>query len=114
MKEDMLKFWNLVFMQYEKYKDETGKVLRRDLPKPSIDTGAGLERITACMQNVYWNYDVDTFAPIIKKLESLSKKKYSDPEVKTSMRVICDHIRAATMLITDGVLPSNEGERLCA
>ena len=101
--------WNLVFMQYEKYKDENGKVQRRNLPKPSIDTGAGLERLTACLQNVYWNYDIDLFQPIIKMIEELSNKKYTDSKYTTSMRIICDHIRSAAMLITDGVIPSNEG-----
>lgn len=101
--------WNLVFMQYEKYKDADGNIRRKDLPKPCVDTGAGLERLSACLQNVYWNYDIDSFKAIIQKLEQLSKKKYSDPSATTQIRVICDHIRSATMLITDGVIPSNEG-----
>jgi alanyl-tRNA synthetase len=101
--------WNLVFMQYEKFKDEKGNVKRRELPKPCVDTGAGLERLTACLQGVYWNYDIDSFKLIIAQLESLSGKKYDDKKVTTSMRVVCDHIRASVMLITDGVIPSNEG-----
>ena len=104
-----VEIWNLVFMQYEKYKDENGKIQRKELPKPSVDTGAGLERLAACLQNVYWNYDTDGFKAIIQKLEDLSKKKYTDKNATTSMRVICDHIRASVMLITDGVIPSNEG-----
>ncbi|MBT5094422.1 MAG: alanine--tRNA ligase [Halobacteriovoraceae bacterium] len=99
-----VEIWNLVFMQYEKTPE--GKF---DLPKPSIDTGAGLERIAAVLQGVYWNYDSDIFAPLIKKIEELTDKKYSDESCKTPIRVVADHIRSATMLITDGVLPSNEG-----
>lgn len=99
-----VEIWNLVFMQYEKTKD--GKF---PLPKPSIDTGAGLERIAAALQGKYWNYDTDLFAPIISELEKLSGKKYSDPKYSSGMRVVADHIRSSTMLITDGVIPSNEG-----
>lgn len=101
--------WNLVFMQYEKYRDEEGNLQRRNLPKPSIDTGAGLERLLACLQGVYWNYDTDLFKPLISEIEKISGKKYSDKEATTNFRVICDHIRSCTMLITDGVIPSNEG-----
>lgn len=104
-----IEIWNLVFMQYEKSINSSGEIERRELPKPSIDTGAGLERLTACMQNVYWNYDIDGFDPIKRELEKLSNKKYSDPTAANSMRVVCDHIRASVMLITDGVIPSNEG-----
>ena len=103
-----VEIWNLVFMQYEKFKDGD-KVQRRDLPKPSVDTGAGLERIAALMQGVYWNYDSDLFTPIMDSIEKLSSKKYSDKNYESSFRVIADHIRAATMLITDGVIPSSEG-----
>ena len=101
--------WNLVFMQYEKFKDNNGEVQRRDLPKPSVDTGAGLERLTACLQGVYWNYDIDGFNEIRSEIEKISGKKYSDPNSVSSIRIVSDHIRAATMLITDGVMPSNEG-----
>ena len=104
-----VEIWNLVFMQFEKYKDSDGTIKRRNLPKPSIDTGAGLERLLACIQGVYWNYDTDLFAPIISKVEELSSKKYDDKNYTSSMRIISDHIRAAVMLITDGVIPSNEG-----
>lgn len=99
-----VEIWNLVFMQFEKTKEGTLK-----LPNPSIDTGAGLERLTAALQNKYWNYDSDLFSSIIHKLEELSQKKYQDPKAQTSMRVVADHIRSSTMLITDGVIPSNEG-----
>ncbi len=104
-----VEIWNLVFMQYEKYKDESGDIKRKDLPKPSVDTGAGLERLTAALQNKYWNYDIDGFAPLISAIEKLSGKKYTDKNSTSSIRIVCDHIRAATMLITDGVIPSNEG-----
>ncbi len=103
-----VEIWNLVFMQYEKFKSD-GQTKRRELPKPSVDTGAGLERITALMQNVYWNYDSDIFSPILSAIESLSGKKYSDNNVTSSMRVISDHIRASVMLITDGVMPASDG-----
>ncbi len=100
-----VEIWNLVFMQFEKTKDG-----QFPLPKPSIDTGAGLERVASAMQGVYWNYDTDLFAPILSKLESLSGKSYSkDPKSQNAMRIIADHIRSSTMLITDGVIPSNEG-----
>lgn len=99
-----VEIWNLVFMQYEKTIDG-----RRNLPNPSIDTGMGLERIAAVLQNKYWNYDTDAFTPIISKIESLSGKKYVDPKYQSSIRIISDHIRSATMLITDGITPSNEG-----
>src|SRR5690606_25890486 len=85
------------------------EVKMRSLPKPSVDTGAGLERLTAALQGVYWNYDSDIFAPILNKIEELSGKKYSDKNYASNFRVVADHIRAATMLITDGVIPSNEG-----
>ena len=99
-----IEIWNLVFMQFEKTKE--GKF---PLPKPSIDTGAGLERIAAAMQGKYWNYDSDIFAPIIEAIEKVSRKSYSDEKYSSSIRVVADHIRSCTMLITDGVIPSNEG-----
>ena len=100
-----VEIWNLVFMQYEKTKDG-----QFPLPRPSIDTGAGLERLTSVMQGVYWNYDTDLFAPILNALEKMSGKSYkSDPKAQNSMRIVADHIRSSTMLITDGVIPSNEG-----
>ncbi len=100
--------WNLVFMQYEKYK-ENGEIKRKALPRPSVDTGAGLERIAAVLQGKYWNYDTDLFAPIIAQIEKLTSKKYDDPKYQSSIRVVADHIRSSVMLITDGVIPSNEG-----
>ncbi len=103
-----IEIWNLVFMQFEKYY-EGNEIKRKSLPKPSVDTGAGLERIAAALQGKYWNYDSDIFSPIIRDLEKLSGQKYSDPKAQSPMRVVADHIRSATMLITDGAIPSNEG-----
>jgi alanyl-tRNA synthetase len=100
-----LEIWNLVFMQYNR--DASGKMT--PLPKPSIDTGMGLERIAAVIQGKQSNYDTDLLRPLISHVERISKIRYgSDPEHDVSMRVIADHARAATFLITDGVMPSNE------
>lgn len=96
--------WNLVFMQFEKKPEG-----RFPLPKPSIDTGAGLERLAAASQGKYWNYDTDLFIPIIEQIEKLSGKSYSEKKYQGPIRVVADHIRASVMLITDGVIPSNEG-----
>ncbi len=100
-----LEIWNLVFMQYTK--DQEGRLNR--LPKPSIDTGMGLERISAVSQGVTSNYDTDLFIPLLKTLSGMTD--HDLPEIKQSMagRVIADHIRAITFLISDGALPSNEG-----
>jgi len=101
-----LELWNLVFMQF--YKDESGTMT--PLPKPSIDTGLGLERVAAVLQGKYNNYDSDLFTPIIARVEEQSGKKYgSDAKTNVAMRVIADHARATTFLVADGVLPSNEG-----
>ncbi|MBU0996199.1 MAG: alanine--tRNA ligase [Proteobacteria bacterium] len=101
-----LEIWNLVFMQFNK--DESGKL--NPLPKPSIDTGMGLERITSVVQNVATNYDTDLFLPIIKKVETLSGVKLGTSSTgDVAMKVIADHSRAAAFLIGDGILPSNEG-----
>jgi alanyl-tRNA synthetase len=99
-----VEIWNLVFMQFEKTPQGTNP-----LPNPCIDTGAGLERLAAALQGVYWNYDTDCFTPIIEKLEKISGQSYSSTKFQTPFRVAADHLRSATMLITDGVLPSNEG-----
>ncbi len=101
-----VEIWNLVFMQYEKYR-EGQEIKMRELPQPSVDTGAGLERVVAAMQGVYQNYDTDLFTGIIASIEKISKKKYI--EFPQSMRVVADHARSSTMLLADGVLPSNEG-----
>jgi alanyl-tRNA synthetase len=132
-----VEIWNLVFMQFDKQPDGT----MRPLPKPSIDTGAGLERVTAVMQGVISNYDTDLFVPLIQRAAKLTEWKPEDysffspgplthqvledvakfrsetePELRKrdllsnpSLRIIADHSRASTFLISDGVLPSNEG-----
>ncbi|HEV8046564.1 MAG TPA: alanine--tRNA ligase [Terriglobales bacterium] len=107
-----VEIWNLVFMQFDR--DASGKL--NPLPKPSIDTGMGLERVTAVLQGVISNYDTDLFTPLIQKASELtntSLKKELDKKAHAkgaaSLRVIADHSRAATFLISDGVLPSNEG-----
>ncbi len=104
--DDIIEIWNLVFMQFDR--DPTGKL--EPLPRPSIDTGAGLERIATVMQGVETNYDTDLFVPIIDAIGKLVERPY-DPasELAPAYRVIADHIRAAAFLLTDGVVPSNEG-----
>jgi alanyl-tRNA synthetase len=97
-----IEIWNLVFMQFNR--DEQG--VMHPLPKPSVDTGMGLERLAAIMQNVHNNYDIDLFQSLIKAAARLTDTK--DLESK-SLRVIADHIRSCAFLIVDGVLPSNEG-----
>ncbi len=96
--------WNLVFMQYEQLAD--GR--RLDLPRPSIDTGLGLERMAAVLQGTYDNYQIDLFRALIEAVADLTHVK-PDGERKASHRVIADHLRASAFLIADGVLPSNEG-----
>lgn len=101
-----VEIWNLVFMQY--FEESPGKL--NPLPKPSVDTGAGLERIAAVMQGVYMNYDTDLFQPYIQKAAKIGGVKYNqNPEMDTAMRVIADHARAASFLIADGVMPTNDG-----
>ncbi len=101
-----LEIWNLVFMQFERSADGT----LTPLPKPSIDTGAGLERMAAVAQGKRSNYDTDLFQNIIRAIEKLAGKKYgANEDDSVSMRVIADHARATTFLVGDGVLPSNEG-----
>jgi len=99
-----VEIWNLVFMQY----DQLSPGQRLDLPKPSIDTGMGLERIAAVLQGVHDNYDVDLFRTLIAASEALTGTR-AQGEAKPSHRVIADHLRAASFLIADGVSPSNEG-----
>jgi alanyl-tRNA synthetase len=101
-----LEFWNLVFMQFDKQPDGTNV----PLPKPSVDTGMGLERITTIMQGVSNNFHADLFAPYLKRVETLIGKKYdfNDPAC-ASYRVIADHARAVAFLLADGVFPSNDG-----
>jgi alanyl-tRNA synthetase len=105
-----VEIWNLVFMQFDR--DASGKLT--PLPKPSIDTGMGLERVTAVLQGVISNYDTDLFTPLVKQAKKVTKYDPSDDSVasdnpEASLRIIADHSRASTFLISDGVPPSNEG-----
>jgi alanyl-tRNA synthetase len=101
-----LELWNLVFMQFNR--DASGAMT--PLPKPSIDTGMGLERITAVLQKKKTNYDTDLFIPIINFVEHTSGRTYlKNPDTDVSMRIIADHSRAVAFLVADGVMPSNEG-----
>jgi alanyl-tRNA synthetase len=130
-----VEIWNLVFMQFDRIVHKTRvpaseafgsvqaqpdrdatSVELRPLPKPSIDTGAGLERVTAVLQGVISNYDTDLFTPLIKRAAELTEtslgkeiEKEAHAKSAASLRVISDHARSATFLISDGVLPSNEG-----
>ncbi|HEY6012091.1 MAG TPA: alanine--tRNA ligase, partial [Nitrospirota bacterium] len=101
-----LEIWNLVFMQYNR--DTTGKLT--PLPKPSIDTGMGLERLSSVVQKVRTNFETDLFQSIIKDIAALAGVPYhKDEQTDISYQVCADHLRAMTFLINDGVLPSNEG-----
>lgn len=100
-----LEIWNLVFMQYNRDADGT----MNPLPRPSIDTGMGLERITAVVQEVASNYDTDLMQKIVKEVEKICGKKYYKDDRGFPFRVIADHARSCTFLINDGILPSNEG-----
>jgi len=108
-----IEIWNLVFMEFDRQAD--GRL--KPLPKPSIDTGMGLERVTAVLQSVESNYDTDLFQPLMKRAAQLCAGQFvpegaairEETEGAASLRVIADHARAATFLITDDVLPSNEG-----
>ena len=106
--DDWVEIWNLVFMQYDKKTADSPLV---PLPKPSIDTGAGLERMTTVVQGVKSNYDTDLLRPLVLMAGELAKKKYgrTDGDDDVSMRVLADHARAAAFLLADNVTPSNEG-----
>ncbi len=105
-----LEIWNLVFMQFNR--DASGKMT--PLPKPSIDTGLGLERMVTILQNVPTNYDTDLIRPIIEKTENLAERQLGEShETDVALKVIADHSRAAAFLIGDGILPSNEGGAMC-
>ncbi|MBD3821371.1 MAG: alanine--tRNA ligase [Thiotrichales bacterium] len=97
-----IEIWNLVFMQFDRSADGT----LTPLPKPSVDTGMGLERLAAVMQKVHNNYDIDLFKAIVQKASELTGEK---DLANSSLRVIADHIRSCSFMIVDGVLPSNEG-----
>jgi len=100
-----LELWNLVFMQFNRSEDSG----IAPLPKPSIDTGMGLERITAILQGVHSNFETDLILPIINSLEDISGKKYTIDEQGASFRVIADHARCLSFALADGAYPSNEG-----
>ena len=99
-----IEIWNLVFMQFE----QVTKDKRIDLPKPSVDTGMGLERIAALLQGTHDNYETDHFKKLIGSISELTKVKLSENNI-SSFRVIADHLRASSFLLAEGVLPSNEG-----
>jgi alanyl-tRNA synthetase len=106
--DDTMEIWNLVFMQYDRGADG----VLTPLPAPSVDTGMGLERIASVLQECSTNYDIDLFKPIIRDVQSLSAYDYGQPqheELNVATRVLCDHSRAMTFLVADGVIPSNEG-----
>jgi alanyl-tRNA synthetase len=102
-----VEIWNLVFMQFDR--DKQGEL--HLLPKPSIDTGAGLERLAAVLQGKISNFETDLFTPLIARAGELTQTRYQDGRAASdaSLRIIADHSRAATFLISDGVLPNNEG-----
>ena len=101
-----VELWNLVFMQFNR--DEQG--VMTPLPKPSIDTGAGLERLASVLQGKLSNFETDLFRPLIDEAATLANVEYgSNHDSDVSLRIIADHARSATFLISDGVLPSNEG-----
>ena len=100
-----VEIWNLVFMQFNR--DASGTL--NPLPKPSVDTGMGLERLAAVLQGKVSNFDTDLFQPLMREAASLAGVDLNDSKVQASLRIIADHSRAATFLISDGVIPSNEG-----
>ena len=106
--DDTMEIWNLVFMQYDR--DKTGAL--NPLPAPSVDTGAGLERLTSVLQRADTVYDIDSFKTVMKAIGEMSGHRYGgdmEDQLDTAARVICDHSRSTTFLIADGVIPSNEG-----
>ena len=101
-----LEIWNLVFMEFERTRD--GEMNK--LPRPSIDTGMGLERVTSVLQGKIGNYETDLFYPLIRKIEDISHNVYGEDEkTDIAMRVIADHARGATFIINDGILPGKDG-----
>jgi alanyl-tRNA synthetase len=100
-----MEIWNLVFMQFNR--ESSGKL--NPLPKPSVDTGMGLERTATVLQGRISNYDTDLFVPLMKEAALLAKADLNDPKIQPSLRIVADHSRAATFLISDGVIPSNDG-----
>jgi alanyl-tRNA synthetase len=108
--DTIMEIWNLVFMQFQRSEIEPGKYRLDPLPAPSVDTGAGLERLAVVLQGVKSNYDTDLIRPIVDYTARLADRHY-EPETKEgfAMRVIADHARAAAFSIADGILPGNEG-----
>ncbi|HKG47919.1 MAG TPA: alanine--tRNA ligase [Pyrinomonadaceae bacterium] len=108
--DTIMEIWNLVFMQFERSEVEPGKYKLEPLPAPSVDTGAGLERLAVVLQGVKSNYDTDLIRPIINFTAKLADRNY-EPETQEgfAMRVIADHARATAFVIADGILPGNEG-----
>jgi alanyl-tRNA synthetase len=105
-----LELWNLVFMQFERAFGADGTIVQTSLPKPSIDTGAGLERLVAVLQGKFNNYDTDLFGPIIDVVAKKAGVTYlTNPETDVALRVIADHTRATASLVADGIYPDNEG-----
>jgi alanyl-tRNA synthetase len=108
--DDTVEIWNLVFMQYNRIEEAPGKYRLEPLPAPSVDTGAGLERVTAVLQGVKSNFETDLIRPIIDFTAKLAGRNYvyDDSEESVSMRVIADHARATAFLIADGIFPGND------
>ncbi|HEU5460603.1 MAG TPA: alanine--tRNA ligase [Pyrinomonadaceae bacterium] len=108
--DTIMEIWNLVFMQFDRSETEPGKYKLDPLPAPSVDTGAGLERLAVVLQGVKSNYDTDLIRPIIEFTSKLADRNY-EPETQEgfAMRVIADHARATAFSIADGILPGNEG-----
>jgi len=108
--DTIIEIWNLVFMQFQRSEVEPGKYQLDPLPAPSVDTGAGLERLAVILQGVKSNYDTDLIRPIVNHTAKLADRNY-EPETKEgfAMRVIADHARATAFAIADGILPGNEG-----
>ena len=105
-----MEIWNLVFMQFDRSEDGNGGFKLTPLPAPSVDTGAGLERVAAVMQGVSTNYETDLIKPIIDFTAELAEKIYEyDSQEGFAMRVVADHARATAFAIADGILPGNEG-----
>ncbi|HEY6805886.1 MAG TPA: alanine--tRNA ligase [Pyrinomonadaceae bacterium] len=108
--DDTMEIWNLVFMQFQRSLNAAGEIVQTDLPRPSVDTGAGLERLAVVLQGVKSNYDTDLVRPIIEFTAGLADQHYeAATQEGFAMRVIADHARAAAFAIADGILPGNEG-----
>ncbi len=108
--DDTIEIWNLVFMQYNRSEVAPGQYKLDPLPAPSVDTGAGLERVSAVLQGVKSNYETDLIKPIIEFTAKLAGKEYkAETQEGFAMRVVADHARSTAFAIADGILPSNEG-----